>query len=305
MFRSVPAGSGGAGCEGAGRRMAARACVTLCRAFSSRPARAARAAPPAATPLTTRKRRRPGRRAAGRSRCPPTAARNRAGVQPVRRRGRCGRFGGCGVEPRVPVRRSGRALGWSRPGTQGRRRSLVRGADEPAKRERAHRRPEDRGHRVAERRVRAAQRGGQADRGEDHQAGVPVGQPAHRDHPDQRREDGQRDQDAVDQRRLVVRAERGDREVLHRRGSEVDRGLPDHDRRGALPRAQAGHELADAQGHGRGEHARGGPVRGLIPPGAPRGARVPPGALRVTWRAIAPGPSVVPGLPSPRTAGAR
>ena len=233
MFRSVPAASGAAGCEGAGRRIVARACVTLCRAFSSRPARAARAAPPAATPLTTRKRRRPGRPAAGRSRCPPTAAQapGRRPADPVRRRawpmrlpwpgsaggaaepggaavagwaarrgrGRRGRGrgdggrrhrtgprGGGGLEPRVPVRPNGRALGWSRPRTQGRRRRLVRGADEPAERERAHRRPEDRGHRVAERRVRAAQRGSQADRGEGHQAGVPVGQPAHRDHPDQR-----------------------------------------------------------------------------------------------------------------------
>ena len=62
IFRSLPAGSGGAGTAGRGNRRAARARVTLRRVVSSRPATVPAAAAAAAIPLVTRNRRRAGPR---------------------------------------------------------------------------------------------------------------------------------------------------------------------------------------------------------------------------------------------------
>ena len=112
------------------------------------------------------------------------------------------------------------------------------------------------------------QRGDNADQDENGQPGHAVGDPAHGQDPDGRREDGQDDQDPAHQDDLVVRAERADGEVLDRRGSEVDGQLPDgHDRR-AAGADQAGDQLGDAQGQpaceNSGGRAAGKPARRAI-----------------------------------------
>ena len=86
--------------------------------------------------------------------------------------------------------------------------------------------------------------------GEHREPGQPVADPADRQHADQRGEPGQQDQDAGDQRLLVVRPEVRDREVLDRDRRQVDRRLADRDDRRAVRADERGRQLGYAQRHG-------------------------------------------------------
>jgi len=91
--------------------------------------------------------------------------------------------------------------------------------------------------------------------GERREPGQPIGDPADRQHADQRGERDQQHQDSGDQCFFVVRPEVRDRELLNRDGRQVDRGLSDRDDRSALRAGDRGRELGHAQRHGGSQHA--------------------------------------------------
>src|SRR5579875_2567497 len=152
MPRLLPGGSGGAGTAGAGKRIAARAVLTLSRVISSRPASAPAAAPASATPLATRNRRLPGHGDGSGSWGLGRKVKEEPGA---------GRSGGASrlvASPGVPsARAAGRgtasAAGRGPPGL---RRLLHRrrggGADQPAEGEGARGRAGQRGNDVGRRR---------------------------------------------------------------------------------------------------------------------------------------------------------
>jgi len=82
--------------------------------------------------------------------------------------------------------------------------------------------------------------------GERREPGQPIGDPADRQHADQRGERDQQHQDSGDQCFFVVRPEVRDRELLDRDGRQVDRGLSDRDDRSALRAGDRGRELGHA-----------------------------------------------------------
>ena len=142
---------------------------------------------------------------------------------------------------------------------EGRRRLGHRargGADEQPQRAGRGGAADQRRERPADVGGRPGQRGRDADRGEHRQADHAVGEPAHGKHAHDRGEDRQRRQDAGDQDHLVVRAESGDREALHRGRGEADRGFADGNHRRGVRRHEPGNELADAERDGGGKQPR-------------------------------------------------
>ena len=117
------------------------------------------------------------------------------------------------------------------------------------------------------------ERGEQADRREHADARVGRPPPPRRDHADDGGEAGEQDQRADDERGLVGRAEHGDGPVLHAGRHPVDHRLPHRHDRVLGTVHEAGHQLGDPQGHGRGQHARPGPLaeRWPSPPSPPAG----------------------------------
>ena len=214
--RLLPAGSGGAGCDGPGqaqRRLRLRDAGALGQQAPgqaghdrrSRRGRARAQEAPAFWPVGGQARG-PVRRRRSRSR--------RSGRGWLRGPRHCGRPG-IGVRLAV-VECHGRL--WHRGGG---------GADEQPQRSGRSGAADQRRERPADVGGRPGQRGRDADRGEHGQADHAVGEPAHGKHPHDRGEDRQHRQDAGDQDHLVVRAESGDREALYRGRGEADRGLAD------------------------------------------------------------------------------
>ena len=112
--------------------------------------------------------------------------------------------------------------------------------------------------------VRAAARPRKAKSASPH---MPNAEPAYRQHPDQRRVQGEHDEDAAEQHGLVVGAERGDGEVFDRRRREIDGGLADRQHWRALRNGEAGGELSRADRDRSREHASHGPGEGVRGPG--------------------------------------
>ena len=121
-----------------------------------------------------------------------------------------------------------------------------------------------RGQRVRRPGRRAVQRGRHPDRREADQAEQPVPELAHGQRAHDRGEHGQYRQDPGDQDHLVVGAEGGDREVLHRRRGEIDRGFAD----GHHGRAVRGHDAGDKLAHA--DRRRGGKQSRDHPPARSR-----------------------------------
>ncbi len=171
----------------------------------------------------------------------------------------------CAPRPRLShVRRPG-----PRRGPDGRPRggAAVRHPDQPAQRVRPGQRADERRQHVHRRSVRPGQRASQADNSEDGQAGVTIAEPPHRGHAEARGQYREHDQHADDQRLLVVRAERGDGEVLDRGRSIVDGQAADRRHRRALgpayPSDKLGHPEGDPGGEQTGPHTAARPGRVL------------------------------------------
>ena len=240
---------------------------TLDRSASDRPAAAempptARAAAPAA-----RKARRPGGWPSRHRGARPW----RAAAHRYRRPGRCrgrlarggwlARAGGISAgAARHPVSHARAAPGGggpviAGPSGGGRGGSRPGRPDQLGEREGASRRADQGGQHVHRGGVRPGQRGEQTDHREAGQAQQAVAQPPRGRHPDAGGQDGQHHQDAGDQRGLVVRAEGGDGEVLHRRGRVVDGQAADGGQRRSLRAADPGDELSHAERHACGQQA--------------------------------------------------
>ena len=94
----------------------------------------------------------------------------------------------------------------------------------------------------------------------------PKASPAYRDYPDHRGVQGEDHQDAAEQRRLVVGAERRDGEVLDLRRGPIDGGLAHREHWRALRNAEARRERGGADGDGGREHASHSPGEGANAP---------------------------------------
>ena len=144
----------------------------------------------------------------------------------------CGRGWACRIGQACWGRRSWRVGGLSQVGQLreqvGREQRVQRGAqpdrraDQPGQRERAGRGPHQGGNHVSRRGGRPGQGRGQADGSENRERAQAEREPAHREHPGHRRARGEDHQDAAEQYRLVVGAERGDGEILDLRRREID-----------------------------------------------------------------------------------
>ena len=144
--------------------------------------------------------------------------------------------------------------GTGRPRPLGTARALRR-PDQAGQRERPGQRAEQRGQHVHQFGVRPGQRAGQADHGEDAEPEVAVAEPPHGRDADDRGQHREHHEHAEDQGLLVVRAERGDREVLDRGRSIVDGQTADGRHRRALRPAYPGDELGNPERDPGGEQA--------------------------------------------------
>ena len=156
-----------------------------------------------------------------------------------------------GRRDRLGWARASRHAGGRAPGN----RPALRRADQAGQRERAGQRAEQRGQHVHRFGVRPGQRAGQADHGEDAEPEVAVAEPPHGRDADDRGQHREHHEHAHDQGLLVVRAERGDREVLDRGRSIVDGQTTDGGHRRALRPAYPSDELGDPERDPGGEQA--------------------------------------------------
>jgi hypothetical protein len=168
---------------------------------------------------------------------------------PAARRGDAGRAGRDGKKP--PPARLPRGMGfWRRRIVRSGRRAIGAFGHGPRQKRQRHCCRGDtgeHGYRVHRSGVRTGDRGGHAQHAEDGQPGQAVAEPAQRQHPGRDGERGEHHEDPGHQDLLVVAADVGDHEVLHRNRRQVDGDLAHRHHRAARRPDDPGYYLSDAQ----------------------------------------------------------